>query len=338
MANRQIILVTGATGLVGKAIISVLSQANRFKIISVGGKNSQVEGKEQSESFYQFYQADISDYKTFAEIEKQKKVDILIHAAGLAHQFGKTEREDFWRVNVLGTANVWRLAEKLGVEYFILISSVSVYGNYGNIEVDESFKCNPEGFYAESKLESEKVSIEAAEKNNLSLTILRLGTVIGEGDRGNVSRLIETMDRGRFFWIGKGNNKKSLIYKNDVAEAVLKVLEKKASGREIYNLTAEPVKMKNIVSVIAQNLNKKIPRWAIPSDALRKIFKLNNKTFSIKKLERQSNTLEKWLSDDIYSNKKFCEKYNFKFRTTVAEAIERQVNYYLAKKPKKIKR
>ena len=59
----------------------------------------------------------------------------------------------------------------------------------------------------------------------MALTILRLATLYGEGDPGNVGRLMRTLDRGRFLWIGDGSNRESLLYRGDAARACMAVAE-----------------------------------------------------------------------------------------------------------------
>ncbi|MEP6901984.1 MAG: NAD(P)-dependent oxidoreductase [Actinomycetota bacterium] len=327
------ILITGASGLVGSSILGKLSALDQFEIIVVTGKRS-ITTKDNNKRIDKFYQVDISDEQTFGQVEELKAIDILIHAAGLAHQFGDTEKKDFWRVNVKGVKNICKLAVKLQVKHFLLISSVAVYGNYGKTIVDETFKCQPRGFYAESKLEGEKIAIEICEKKKIALTIFRLGTVIGEGDHGNVSRLMTIIDKGRFYWIGNGENKKSLIYKEDVAEAVLSLIKNKKNGTEIFNLSAEPITMREIVDSIAENLCKKLPRIRVSNNLLQKIFRFNEKSFKLDKLIKLKEAIQKWISDDIYAGQKLFEKYSFKPLTTISGALEKQVKFYLSTKRK----
>ena len=94
---------------------------------------------------------------------------------------------------------------------FYLISSVAVYGYKNNDAADGNMKkitedeaCFPKGEYAISRLKAEELAVKICRENDIALTILRLATVIGEGDRGNVSRLIEAIDKKRFVMIGKG--------------------------------------------------------------------------------------------------------------------------------------
>jgi len=328
------ILVTGASGLVGGSIIEELLK-NGFEVCALGGINSQTDKFKGVEIFLK---TDITEYQTLAGAAKLEDVDVIIHAAGLAHQFGNREEKDFLKVNVLGTENVGRLAVELKVKHFILLSSVAVYGvNSVNVEsnrsetrqvgITEDAACQPQGFYAQSKLESEKAAQNVCADNKIALTILRLATVIGEEDRGNVARLIRALDKRRFFWIGTGENSKSLVYKGDVAKACLKILGKNG-GAEIFNVTAQPSTMKEIVSEIENGLGLKASKFSIPLEILRKFFLLNTRFLRLKKLNRVEETLNKWLSDDIFSGEKFKNVYGFQTETSVGEAIRRQVGRY----------
>jgi len=329
---------------VGGSIVEELLK-NNFEVYALSGANSKINkfGKVKK-----VFKADITEYQNLAPIADLEKVDVIIHSAGLAHQFGNRTEKEFWEVNVLGTENIARLGADLKVKHFILISSVAVYGiteeaaNLDNYDlgtykfgITEEAVCQPQGFYARSKLESEKVAQKIFAENKIVLTILRLATVVGEEDRGNVARLIKAIDKKRFFWIGAGENFKSLIYKGDAAKACLKILRKTA-GTEIFNVTAEPSTMKEIVSEIENNLGIKTSKFSIPAKVLSNLFLINTKFFRWKKLSHIEGILDKWLSDDIFSGERFKEIYGFQTETSIKEAIRRQVEHY--KKNKKNKK
>jgi nucleoside-diphosphate-sugar epimerase len=330
MEERKRVLITGANGFVGQAVATKFLAEEAFEVLLCGGRKAPGEFSPKN-----FFHLDLTDKNALAGVRAVGKIEALVHCAGLTPQSANAKAEDFWRINVRGTENASQLAGDLGAEHFVLISSVSVYGNYGRVEVDETFSCRPVGEYPQSKLEAEKVSVLACREKNIPLTILRLGTVIGEGDGGNVARLITIMDKGLFFFVGSGKNKKSLIYKKDVAEAVFTLVKKKARRTEVFNLTAEAVEMREIVERVAESLNRKRPGKTIPAKFLAAAFQLNKSIFGLKKIEGISKNLEKWLADEIYSGQKLTETYNFKPRTTVAEAIDREVKHFLALKKKK---
>jgi nucleoside-diphosphate-sugar epimerase len=329
--EKRKILVTGANGFVGTAVVSELQNAGAFEVFGLVGKNAFVENDIPK----RLIRADIREYETLKAAEVLENIEYVVHTAGLAHQFGRPEPEEFRKVNVRGTENVCRLARRIGAGHFILASSVAVYGDYGNSSIDEDFVCRPEGIYAESKLEAERIAREFCEKNNIGLTILRLATVIGEGDRGNTARLITSIDSGRFLFVGKGANKKSLISKKDVARGVIKIIEKNFEDPlEIYNLTAEPVSMKEVVGTIYAALGKKAPRFYIPEGFVRGLLKANKRFFSVGRLTNFERTFGKWVSNDIFAGGKFNEKFGFRIETEVSEALVGQVMDYRLQKNK----
>lgn len=317
------ILVTGASGFIGSKLVSVL-KANNFPVLGLA------RSKPEEILDVDFLEIDITDTNQFQKINGRGNFDAVIHCAGLAHQFGNIEKESFERVNVEGTKNIAELAVKLNAKQFILISTTAVYG-FNEREVDETFVCQPETFYAESKLKAETVCREICEQNNVVLTIFRLTSVLGEKGIGNIPRLINAIYKRRFVWIGNGQNKKSLIYVNDVVLACLKILKSKKKSTEIFNLASDPIEMKKLVSIISDELSRKMPKPSIPVSIPRAIFKLNQKTLKLTVLEKISVTLEKWISNDIYLSDKFKKEYNFKFETRIEEAVRRQCQWFLNK-------
>ena len=295
------ILLTGATGFLGREIADELLKLN-FSVVGIGGKKST--GVEPTNyKAGEFFNADVADYKSLEKIEKIGTVDAVIHSAGLAHQFERIDGERFDAVNVRGTKNVARLAVKLKARQFILIGSTAVYGIksrrgkerrlISEIEITETAECRPETVYAESKLAAEKAARDVCEMNNIALTILRLAPVLGEDNVGNAARLTEAIDGNKFLWVGAGENLKTLVYKRDAARACSIILSNKKGGTEIFNVAAEPVKMFDFMNLIADNLGKRIPGVRIPAALCKMIFSLNSKIFGIKKIDGLAVTIEK---------------------------------------------
>jgi UDP-glucose 4-epimerase len=333
------ILLTGANGFIGAEIFSELVKEN-FEVIAAGGKNSQRNEKNR-QATNEIIKIDVADKKTFSELEKFNTINAVIHAAGLAHQFGEIEKSEFEKVNVNGTENIACLAVKLNAKHFILISSTAVYGTKKNFSAengkcksgfknDENTLCEPETFYAASKLESEQIAKTVCEKNNIRLTIFRLAPVIGEGNTGNIERLITAVEKRRFIWIGNGENFKTFIYKKDVARACVEAIKNKKNtidSIEIFNLADKPVQMREFVKIIGDELNKKILPFSLPPNPFMGLFAINDKFLKNKKIYKISKTFEKWLSDDVYSAAKFFDLYNFKPQTSVREAIKKQIEW-----------
>jgi nucleoside-diphosphate-sugar epimerase len=322
------VLITGATGFIGGEIASKLS-SEKFEVVGLSRNNS------EQKTEFKILQADITNEEEVGRIALGESFDAVIHCAGLAHQFGIVEKERFENVNVKGTRNILELAVKANAEHFIFFSSTAVYGLQNN-PMDERSECNPENFYAESKLKAEAICREICEKNKIFLTIFRPPPVLGERGIGNVPRLIEAIDKSRFFWVGGGENRKTMIYVGDIADACLMLLKEKRNGTEIFNLASEPVKMRTLVSIISEKLKKKVLPLSIPAILPKLIFGLNSKIFNLKIINRYSPTFEKWLSEDVYLADKIREVYGFEPKTSIEQAVRRQCDWFIQNKGKRI--
>lgn len=251
-------------------------------------------------------------------------VHAVVHAAGRAHQFGRGARDSaaFRAVNETGTANVVEAAVACGVRHVVLASSVSVYGNYAGSACTEAAPCHPRGAYAISKRQGELRAIERTPASG-ALTILRFATIYGEGDRGNVARLIGAVERGRFIWPGSGENRKSLIYVEDAARACLCPIERGAAGIEIYNVSAPPATMREIVAAVSQALARPVPRLAIPLNLLKAVAALSACIGDPGGLHQR---LQKFVHDDVYDGTKFESAFNFSAAVSLAEGMRREVD------------
>ena len=316
------ILITGANGFLGSEI------ANQAAAAGLGIRATDRQAVSNL-SIANYHQADILDISSVKPI--MQAIGCVIHAAGLAHVFNKSKAKNapFKEINEIGTANVAQAAANAGVKRFILISSVSVYGPFTKGIYDESMPCCPEGKYAESKYQAEQRAVEIAKTSGMDLVIIRLATLYGEDDPGNVARLMQAIDSGRFIWVGIGSNRKSLLYKGDAARAVLVVVQSSASGINIYNVSAPPCTMRDVVEGLASALGRRLPTWHIPASLTLSIAEMFSAVIGRRdRLGHVAATLRKWLADDAYDAGKFEKAFNFRTQTNLAEGLQREVAWY----------
>jgi nucleoside-diphosphate-sugar epimerase len=314
------ILITGANGFLGQTILSQLQAAGLFTLATDLGAASVISG-------VSYRKADITKIEEIKLLVEN--ITKVIHVAGLAHVFNQDANsgEKFHKINEIGTKNVAAAAAAAGVRHFVLISSVSVYGPYTDEAYDEKRSCKPVGPYAQSKYNAELRATEIAQKSGMALTIFRLATLYGEGDPGNVGRLIRAIDRGRFFWVGNGSNRKSLLYKGDAARAVMAVVQRPASGVNIFNISAPPCTMREIVDCIGNVLGKHPFPVRLPASLAllmgRCLSKIPNR-----RLAGLNQTVKKWLAEDVYDAQRFEEAYGFQTRTSLQDGLKLEVDWY----------
>ena len=321
------ILVTGATGFVGKAIVSELIES-RYELYTCA-RSAYPEPPELPN----YFSVDITSGESVEQLaEKLADIDCVVHSAGLAHQFkAPKDPQIFTRVNVEGTRNIAQMAADKGVKNFVLVSSISVYGDGKPNPTTEDYPCRPAGPYAVSKYEAELAAREICEAHNITLTILRLATVYGEGDVGNVLRLIKLVDSGKFFWTGDGGNNKSLLFVSDAAKACRIAAQKNQAGTHVYNVTDTPHTMREIVEEIARLLGKKIPGVIIPAALIKSALGAAGILPVVGKRARGlAETLKKWRSDDVLAGEKIERELNFNIETPLTEGIKKEVAWYLS--------
>jgi len=309
-------MITGATGFLGAEIVTH-ARAAGWRVRAL------VRNPQPQARLVETLVGDLDD--SVALRRACEGASAVVHAAGLAHVVGARARDfaSFNLVNEVGTDKVVSAALEAGVPHIVLISSVSVYGSHGGAQCDETAPCNPQGPYATSKWRGELIAAERA-KGRASLTILRFATIYGEGDRGNVARLIGAIDRGHFIWPGSGLNRKCLIFKEDAARACLKALECPSPGTEIFNVSAEPATVKEIVSAICQALGRPVPGLRIPPVLLNVADAVSR---TLGDPGQISHRIQKFVRDDVYSRSKFENIYHFCPKVTLSEGLQREVRF-----------
>jgi O-antigen biosynthesis protein WbqP len=277
-------------------------------------------------------------------------VECVVHCAGLAHQFQSRpdDAERFRRVNVDATVRLAEAALKAGVRRFVHVSSVSVYGpppsepeaSATEAARTEDAPLAPVGPYAQSKRDAERELAalfstpaldprpSTIDSQPAELVVLRLATLYGEGDPGNVRRLIETIAAGRFRWVGRGGNLKSLLHRDDAARACVLAATRSPmpDGPRVYNVTAAPCPIRAVVVAIHQALGKRPPRWFVPGSAARGLLAAAERLPTVgPRAKRWKSTVEKWLAHDAYDGTRFARSFGFEPQVPLEDGIAREV-------------
>lgn len=210
------ILLTGATGFLGKIIAEQLAAEH---IVKLARGNAQIN-------------IDLSvDIPTIND-----HFDIIIHAAGKAHTIATSNyiKQDFFNVNVNGTTNLLRaIGNSFVPKTFVFISSVAVYGKAEGDFIRETESLSATDPYGLSKIKAEELITQWCLKNNVICTILRLPLIAGPNAPGNLLSMINGIKSGYYLNVAGGNARKSMVLANDVARIIIPV--SKIGG--VYNLT-----------------------------------------------------------------------------------------------------
>lgn len=236
------LLLTGASGFLGRNIIGRLGQC--YSVTTLGRSAT----------------CDIVADLAAGVPTLTGQFDVVVHAAGKAHELpGKENDDDFHRVNVGGTANLCRALEERGLpKAFVFISSVAVYGEEAGANVAEDHPLDGTSAYARSKIEAEAIVTDWCARHGVPLAILRPALIVGPHATGNMEAMIRGIRRGIYVNVGGGKALRSIVSAADMAEVILKAI-----GRnDIYNICEQ---RQRTVAEIARRIADLTGRRHLPS-------------------------------------------------------------------------
>ncbi|HFI0784505.1 TPA: NAD-dependent epimerase/dehydratase family protein [Streptococcus suis] len=183
--------------------------------------------------------------------------DSVFHVAGIAH-FSKDEskKELYYKVNTELTDNVAKVAKQAGVDQFVFMSSIIVYGDStsGERVITKQTKPNPSDFYGDSKWQAEQ-KLNKLSDNIFKVVIIRPPMIYGKGSKGNYPKLSKLAQRTPIF--PKFLNSRSMLHIDNLCEFIKQVINLELSGI-FCPQNSEYVNTSELVKSIAKVHGKKI--------------------------------------------------------------------------------
>ena len=223
--NQEKILITGASGFIGGHLMNSLKQ---------DGKD--VVGVDLKSDCKNVIKADLSEPETVKDALKD--CSIVIHTAAMVSN--AMSDEEMWKTNVLNTSNLIKLAIECNVKRFVHLSSIVVYGNIAEGEINEKMPVNSVGGnYVHTKILSEHALLQAKLKNDIELVILRPGDVYGPGSRPWIIEPIKAIKNRQFMLPAKGQGFFRPVFIDDLIKGIKLACHAKSAPGEIINLSCE---------------------------------------------------------------------------------------------------
>ena len=206
------IFVTGGNGFIGRAICQSLSVLKYSVCAAVRNKDI----ISQLPNVKYISVGDICLKKDWKNL--LAGYDCVIHCAGIADQKNKNLTKIYKQVNTEATEKLAEQCASMGVKKFIFLSSISVLGQYTDLNKPFKYsdKPNPIGDYAISKYNAEKKLIKISDKTSLEVIIIRPPIVYGLRAKGNIKRIIKILKLRLPLPFGLIDNKKSFISINNL--------------------------------------------------------------------------------------------------------------------------
>ena len=232
------VLVTGASGLLGRAAARLLTERGHEVTVSQRGSAGLGGGE---------IRGDIADPDVAAAAVRGQ--DGVVHLAAKVDVSGPWSA--YARTNVVGTAVLLDAARRAGVTRFVQVSSPAVAHGGRALVGAGAEPADPQrarGHYARSKARAERLALAAA-TSTMAVTAVRPHLVWGPGDTQLVARVVERARAGRLVLVGSGAALIDTTYVDNAAEAIVAAFDHApaVSGLALVVSNAEPRPIAEIV-------------------------------------------------------------------------------------------
>lgn len=256
------VLVTGATGFLGKYVVKELVAEGYF--VRAFGRNEAV-GQSLISDKVEFFKGDLSSKQ--AVEEACKGVEMVVHAGALSTVWGPWE--SFYQANVLGTQHVLEACRTNKISRLVYVSSPSIYAtpkDQIDIKEEDAPAENHLNNYIKSKLLSEKLFPAYPDVPSI---ILRPRGLFGIGDTSILPRVLKLSQKIGIPLIKEGKQLMDMTCVENVALAIALALKADRAEGQVYNITnGEPTPFKELIEEALQGLGlpiryKKLPAFLL---------------------------------------------------------------------------
>jgi nucleoside-diphosphate-sugar epimerase len=251
-------------------------------------------------------------------------VDTVFHLAGKAHALSETRQDEveYHAVNAMGTQRLLEACQAEGVRHFVMFSTVKAMGEGGAVCLDEGAETPPETPYGRSKLDAERLVLKGGYVPHP--VVLRLSMVYGPIEKGNLTRMIYAIARGRFPPLPEFRNQRSMVHVDDVVRAAMLVADRPESAGRTYILTDGcAYSTRQMYEWICKALGKSIPSWYVPIFALRLLAMIGDGIGALrgKRFVFDSDAMEKLVGSACYSSDLIQKDLSFKPERNLQESL-----------------
>jgi len=281
------LFVTGISGFVGRNFLSYLKEKKEeIEIVALIHK----EDIPLELPIVSKIKGDIRDIDSLEKAFLKRKIDAILHLAAVIKS--KNEK-DFEEVNVEGTRNVVKLAEKYNVKKFIFLSSDFV--------LYEKFAPN---LYGISKRKCEEIILSS----NLNYTIFRPTPIFGPGDNKNFATLASFVKK--YPVLPAVHCYMEPVFVLDVAKAIVSALKTEKANKKIYNLPGgKGYDFLEILKIVAKI--QKLKRLILPLPPFLFFLTLFFAQKIFKDFPLESYQVKKWLKTKPLEAKETKENLNY---------------------------
>ncbi|HEY6459466.1 MAG TPA: NAD-dependent epimerase/dehydratase family protein [Polyangiaceae bacterium] len=319
------IVVTGATGFLGGAVVrALLARGEAVKaLVRPSSSAAALDVPGVSVAY-----GDVASAEGLREAFDGARM--VVHAAGMLGQPGVPDAT-YVRVHATGTANVLAAARAAGVVRVVHVSSPGVLGplRRGAPDADEEAPLRPTNPYERSKAAAEDVVRADAEKHGPIAVVVRPEFVYGPHDR-HVLRLFEAVARGRFVYFGAGDAVCHPTFIDDAVAGLLSAAERGTPGRIYHVAGPRPVSIVELAGTYAAALGVRAPFVHVPERPVRWALRVLEPVASRARLSLPISTpaVDFFTQDRHFSVRRARDELGFVPSVDLEDGVRRTVRWY----------
>ncbi len=260
------VLLTGATGFVGRAVLGRLAASDDLEPVAAIRGHALPDCPSRVVTVRTAGLSADTDWSQALD-----QVEVVIHGAARVHVMNDTESdplEAFRKVNVEGTLSLARQAAALGVRRFVFISSIKVNGEGTSLNQPYFADATPAPGdpYGISKMEAEQGLREIASACAMEVVIIRPVLVYGPGVRANFLNMMRWLDKGIPLPFGAIHNRRSLVALDNLADLIVTCMRHPAAANQTFLVSdGEDLSTTQLLTRMAKALGKPARLLPVPS-------------------------------------------------------------------------
>lgn len=287
------LLITGASGLVGRDLLQKLS-IKKYKIYAIYRDNNKLR------KIYDFKNIVWIKHNLNKKLTFNYKIDFIIHCAVTHHFSKKKSKKDFINSNINSIKNLIEFAKKNRIKLFINLSTVSVYGKVNQNKLDENYLPFKPSLLGETKKKAENLLTNSG----LNYINIRLPGVLCSNININnpvwLQKIIISLYKNKNIFVYDINNFfNNLIDTQEIFKLIMYLLKYKNKINDTFNFSASnPVRLEKIIFFLKKNF---LSKSTIRNKNLKKSFTINNSKIKKKigfKAESTMNILKRYLKNE----------------------------------------
>jgi dihydroflavonol-4-reductase len=256
------IFITGATGFIGKQVLKQLRNTKHDLVCLVRKTSPSIDTLRSSG--VKVIEGDVRDKSSV--LLGMNGCDWVINLANI-YSFWEPDKSVYKETNVDGTRNVMECALDTRVSKVVHISTVVTFGKPNEVPFKEESNSGPERYsvYAQTKYEGDQIAWDLYKNQGLPLVVIYPGAVLGSGDPkasgAYVSGLVKKTLPATVF----KNSILTWVHVNDVAEGIIKAVEKPNNIGEKYIIGKFQISLKDFNKMISEISGASLPLITMPT-------------------------------------------------------------------------